>query len=313
MNVEQEITENMNDAFINIASQITSDSQRVADLDFDDVVLYEFVKSKSGNQSFEIPPITEAQMLDLISKISSSKAIRCDGLSAKVLKLAASVLVHPLCRLMNLSISTGCFPSTWKTAQVTPLFKSGSREDTSNYRPISVSPVLSKILERHVATSLCKHLHSYDLLCNLQSAFRPNHSTETALIKLTDELLFNMDNDMVTGLAFVDFRKAFDVINHELLLKKLSIYGANDLSLKWFGSYLTGRKQYVRINGCCSTSKQLLQGMPQGSILGPILFLLFVNDMPLSIRDSTLDVYADDTTLSKCSSWESVLHLTQAQ
>ena len=117
---------------------------------------------------------------------------------------------------------------------------------------------------------------------------------------------------MVTGLAFVDFRKAFDVINHELLLKKLSIYGANDLSLKWFGSYLTGRKQYVRINGCCSTSKQLLQGVPQGSILGPILFLLFVNDMPLSIRDSTLDVYADDTTLSKCCSWENVPHLTQA-
>ena len=110
---------------------------------------------------------------------------------------------------------------------------------------------------------------------------------------------------MVTGLAFVDFRKAFDVINHELLLKKLSIYGANDLSLKWFGSYLTGRKQYVRITGCCSTSKQLLQGVP-------ILFLLFVSDMPLSIRDSTLDVYADDTTLSKSSSWENVPHLTQA-
>lgn len=113
---------------------------------------------------------------------------------------------------------------------------------------------------------------------------------------------------MVTGLAFVDFRKALDVINHELLLKKLSIYGANDLSLKWFGSYLSGRKQYVRINGCCSTGKQLSQGVPQGSILGPIFFLLFVN----GIRGSTLDVYADDTTLSKCSSWENVPHLTQA-
>ena len=266
--------------------------------------------TKSRNQTFAIPPITEAQMLDLINKIPSSKATGCDGLSAKVLRLAA--LTYLLCRLMNISISADHFPSTWKTAQVTPLFKNGSREDTSNYRPISVLPVLSKIIERHVASSPYKYLHSYDLVYNFHSAFRPNHSTETALIKLTNELLFNMDNDMVTGLTFVDFRNAFDVINHEFLLKKLSIYGVNDLSLKWFRSYLTGRKQYVRINGCCSTIKQLLQGVPQGSILGPILFLLFVNDMPSSICDSTLDIYADDRTLSKSSNWENVPHLVDA-
>ena len=177
---------------------------------------------------------------------------------------------------------------------------------------ISVLAVISKILQRHIATSLSTYLHSYDLLYNLQSAFQPDHTTETALIKLTDELLFNMDNNMVTGLAFVNFRKAFNVINHWLLPKKLSIYEANNLSLKWFGSYLTRRKQYVRINGCCSTSKQLLQGVPQGSILGPIFFLLFVNDMPLSIHDSTLDVYADDTTLAKISGCENVPHLTRA-
>ena len=114
---------------------------------------------------------------------------------------------------------------------------------------------------------------------------------------------------MITGLTLMDFHKAFDVINHELLLKKPSTYGVNDLSLKWFRSYLSGRKQYVHINGCCSTSKQLLQGVPQGSILGPILFLLFVNDMPSSICDSTLDIYADDITLSKSSNWENVPHL----
>ena len=117
---------------------------------------------------------------------------------------------------------------------------------------------------------------------------------------------------MITGLTLIDFHKAFDVINHELLLKTPSTYGVNDLSLKWFRSYLSGRKQYVHINGCCSTSKQLLQGVPQGSILGPILFLLFVNDMPSSICDSTLDIYADDTTLSKSSNWENVSHLADA-
>ena len=135
------------------------------------MALHEFVNSKSGNQSFEIPPITETQMLDLINKIPSSKAIGCDDLSVKVLKLAASVLTHPLRRLMNLSISTGSFPSTWKTAQFTPLFKNGSREDTSNYRPISVLLVLSKILKRLVATSLCEYLHSYDLLTTFRQFF----------------------------------------------------------------------------------------------------------------------------------------------
>lgn len=152
--------------------------------------LYEFVKAKtkSRNQTFEIPPVTEVQMLDLINKIPSSKAIGCDGLRAKFLKLALPFLTYPLCRLMNISISTGHFPSTWKTAQVTPLFKNGSREGRNNYRPISVLPVLSKILERHVASFLCKYLHSYDWLYNLQLVSRP-----------------------------------FDVINHELLLIRSSL------------------------------------------------------------------------------------------
>ena len=141
-------------------------------------------------------------------------------------------------------------------------------------------------------------------MCSLQSAFHENHSTETALIKLTDKLLFNMDSDMVTGIIFVNFKTAFDAINHELLLKKLSIYGANDVTVEWFRSYLTGKNQYVRVNGSCSSSRQLLEGVPQGSIIGPILFLVFIHvyDMPLNRRDSTLDIYADDMTLSKSAS-----------
>ena len=125
---------------------------------------------------------------------------------------------RPLCKLLNLSILTHSFPNHWKIAKVTPLHNGGARNDSNNYRPISVLPILSKILEKHVASSLSVFLRDNNLLYELQSAFRSGHSTETALIRLTDQFLRNMDNDEVTGLVFIDFRKAFDVIDHELLI-----------------------------------------------------------------------------------------------
>ena len=170
---------------------------------------------------------------------------------------------RPLCKLLNLSISTNSFPNYWKIAKVTPLHNGGARNDSNNYRPISVLPILSKILEKHVASSLSVFLRDNNLLYELQSAFRSGHSTETALIRLTDQILKNMDNDEVTGLVFIDFRKAFDVIDHELLLKKLSIYGATPSSVAWFKSYLSERKQFISLGK--TTSKQLTvkQGVPQ--------------------------------------------------
>ena len=160
----------------------------------------------------------------MISKILVNKATGHDGLSVKILKLIAPSFIHPLCRLLNLSIATNTFPDKWKVGQVTPLHKGGQHRERNNYRPISVLPILSKIIEKHVANSLYE----------LQSAFRSGHSTETALIRITDEILFKMDNDEVTALVFVDFRKAFDVINHNLLLKKLSVYGNSLDSVAWF-------------------------------------------------------------------------------
>ena len=133
-----------------------------------------------------------------------------------------------------------------------------------------------------MASSLSVFLRDNNLLYELQSAFRSGHSTETALIRLTDQILKNMDNDEVTGLVFIDFRKAFDVTDHELLLKKLSIYGATPSSVAWFKFHLSERKQFI------SFGKK--QGVPQGSILGLVLFLLFVNDMPLHVQKSAMDI-----------------------
>ena len=200
------------------------------------------------------------------------------------------MFANPLCKLLNLSISTNSFPNHWKTAQVTPLHKGGVRNDINNYRPISVLPIPSKILEKHVASSLSVFLRDNNLFYELQSAFRSGHSTETALIRLTDQILKNMDNDEVIGLVFIDFRKAFDVIDHELLLKKLSIYGATPPSVAWFKSHLSERKQFISFGKTTSNQLTVKQGVPQGSILRLVLFLLFVNDMPLDVQKSTMDI-----------------------
>ena len=197
----------------------------------------------------------DQQTIAIIDKISSNKASG-DGLSVRVLKKIAPVFANPLCKLLNLSVSTNSFPNQWKIAKVTPLHKGGARNDINNYRPISVLPILSKILEKHVASSLSVFLRDNNLLYELQLAFRSGHSAETALIRLTDQILKNMDNDEVTGLVFIDFRKAFDVIDHELLLKKLSIYAATPSSVAWFKSYLSEKKQLFISLGK-TTSKQL--------------------------------------------------------
>ena len=195
--------------------------------------------------------------------------------------------------MINISIDRDVFPSEWKTALVAPLHKDGPRDDVDNYRPIVVLPVVSKILERHVTKSLTNYLNE-------------NHSTETALIKLTDELLFNMDNDKVTGMISIDFKKAFDLVNHETLLKKLQMHGLTNSAVKWFHSYLSDRKQCVKVNGCTSSLLPINQGIPQRTMVGPMLFLIFINDAPLYVQNSSMNIYADDATLISSSRWDNI-------
>lgn len=145
-----------------------------------------------------------------------------------------------------------------------------------------------------MASSLSNFLRNNNFLYELQSTFRSGHSIETALIRLTDQILENMENDEVTGLVFIDFRKAFDVIDHELLLKKLSIYGATPSSVAWFKSYLPEGKQFISLGKTTSEQLTVKQGVSQG----PVLFILFVNDMPIHVQNSAMDSFADDTTLA---------------
>ena len=239
------VANELNDFFTKILEQLGKDDHS-SDSVFDDSKLKKFISSRlSPTTSFVIPEIKPQQVSDIITKIYANKATGHDGLSAKTLKHVAPSFIHQLCRLLNLSIATNTFPDKWKVGQVTPLHKGGQHRERNNYRPISVLPILSNIIKKHVANSLLKYLQEKNLLYELKSAFRSGYSTKMALIGITDEILFKLDNDEVTGLVFVDFRKAFDVINHNLLLKKLSVYGASPDSVAWFRSYLEERRQFV--------------------------------------------------------------------
>ena len=168
--------------------------------------------------------------------------------------------------------------------------------DVCNYRPVSILSILSKILERHVHITLYGFLEAHKLITPDQSGFRPYHSCETALLKMTDEWLDNIDNGKITGLIYVDLRKAFDTVNHEYLLQKLVAYGVSEESWYWFCTYLTKRTQQVHWQGETSQRQDITVGVPQGSILGPLLFTLYINDLP-DCLDEKVHMYADDSTL----------------
>lgn len=170
-----------------------------------------------------------------------------------------------------------------------------------NYRPISILCSLSKILERHYHQCILAYLTSHDLLYYAQSGFRPHHSCETAITKLVDSWLSNIENGQFNGLMFIDFRKAFDMINVDILLTKLKCYHFDETLIKWMTSYLTNRKQVVQVKDRVSSVASISHGVPQGSILGPLLFIMFVNDLPLHCNQD-LDLYADDSTLDSSGS-----------
>ena len=216
-----------------------------------------------------------------------------------ILNLTADVITPSILYIVNKSISPGKFPSVWKEVKVKPLFKTGNKEDVNNYRPISILPTLSKLIEKWVERQFSQYLNDFNLLHKSQSGFRPKHSNESALIRMIDSWLKAINEGNMVGCVLVDFLKAFDLVDHKILLKKLKCYKCNNSCLSWFESYLQNRTQRVSLNDNLSEAADVIHGVPQDSMLGPLLFLLFINDLPLYLQNTftIVDLYADDTTI----------------
>ena len=208
--------------------------------------------------------------------LKTNKAIGLEQISARLLKNSGHTIALSVTKLLNLSIKTGKFPKLWKCSKITALFKSGDRTNASNYRPISILPTLSKILEKAVRAQLYQFLVANKLLSGKQFGFRKGLSTISALTSFADEVLLNMEQGRLCGAVFLDLTKTFDTVDHQILLSKLSAYGFSGNSLQWFRSYITDRKQRTSCGNEMSNEFLVTHGVPQGSILGPCC-LLFIS------------------------------------
>lgn len=299
----QEIADEFNRFFVTVASKI---KEPIVTSNFDKLKLF-CERNAPDNTYFSIPLISYEYVEKYLKHIDITKSTGSDNIGPRLLKLAAPLISDSLTYICNQSITTSTFPDKWKMGKVRPLFKNGQRDDTNNYRPISVLPVISKLLEKHVHDALMSFLTSNKLLHATQSGFRPSHSCETALLKMINKFLSAINDGQIIGMVVVDFRKAFDLVDHKLLLKKLRLYKLSNEVLNWFSSYLFERKQKVYINNTESKTENIECGVPQGSILGPLLFLMFINDLPLYTENVFTDLYADDTTLYHISQTQALL------
>ena len=256
-------------------------------------------------------PIDEAYVLNAIKQLKNGKAPDPDMISTTLIKDAADFIWKPRTIIFNPSLKYGAFPDIWKLAKVTPIFKSGSKGDGNNYRPISVISVFSRMVEKIVHDQLSRYLISNKVLTPNQSAFRKMHSTITSLINGTDYWYEYMDNKQLNLAIFLDLKKAFDTVDHTILIKKLNALGMRGNSRAWFTSFLSNRKQFCSINGQQSGARLVTCGIPQGSCLGPLLFIIYLNDFEKCLEFSKASMYADDTHITLTSSNIDVL-LTNA-
>ncbi len=249
------------------------------------------------------PPVFEfvepslEEIVSIIQELAPTNACSLDGITLRLIKSAGPAIIPCITHICCMSIRYHCFPDAWKVAVVTPLHKSGNTDLPTNYRPISVLPCLGKILERIIHTQLYSYLAVNNLLTPSQSGFRKGHSTGTCLTSFLDNIFENVEQGCPSGVLFLDLSKAFDTVDHQIILDKLREIGLKWSAISWIRSYLSNRVQVTKINGVLSGKGEIQCGVPQGSILGPLLFTIYINDILTNITHGNTYLYADDTAV----------------
>lgn len=289
------IANSFNDFFSNIGTKFSSDI-----IINNKTLAYTDYLSNPVPTTFKLDSVTSDDVLDIISKLKNKKSSGKDGISNKLLKEIKFEIIHPLTLIINQSIQTGIFPDALKIAKVKPLYKKGDSSLLNNYRPISLLPTISKVFERVIYIQLYDYFNSNNLLVDQQYGFRSLHSTELASVKLIDSLLSDMDNlksNKTPITIFLDLSKAFDTLNFDIMINKLKYYGIKGTELILMENYLINRYQYVEYDSQNSDLLKLKTGIPQGSLLGPLFFSIYINDLVKCSDKFSFLMYADDTTI----------------
>ena len=285
-----EIANGFNNFFSQVGPNLASEIE-LSDVSYDSFL------SDNNPVNFNFSRISETDILKMCNQLKPKLSSGVDFISNKLLKHISPIIITPLHYLINLSLESGYIPSELKIARIVPVFKDGDSHSYTNYRPISLISSFAKLLEKIVSKQLVGFLAAHNIVYKHQYGFRTNHNTSHPVLHFTDKIYnaLNQKPPAITLSIFIDLKKAFDTVNHEILLKKMEHYGVRGTSNVWFHNYLSEREQFVCLDAAQSDRNKITCGVPQGSVLGPLLFLIFINDLPNATEFLTL-LFADDTT-----------------